>query len=131
MSGFPFVIVCVLAVTAVGCGGSSDDDDDDYDDYREDLIIDASASCDPGASAWDDLFSFEAETLSGVDSVEVDAYVGSSFAGTVRLGERGGGNWYGEEWADDLDADCDDWSAMYFEVWAEDGSDAEYVVINP
>lgn len=124
----------ILLTTLTGCGllsGDGGGSDDDGGGGCPDLIDDAVAGCDPTASAWDDLFYFEADTDDSVESVEVKVYVGSSRVGSVALFERGSGNWYGEEWADDLDADCDDWNSMYFEVEAEgDGCD-ESTTINP
>lgn len=127
----PLLLVSAILVGCLGSGGGGDDDDDGGSGGCRDLIDDAYAGCDPAASVWDDLFYFEVDTDSSVESVDVDVYVGGSRTGSVRLDERGSGNWYGEEWADDLDADCSDWNSMFFEVNAEgDGCD-ETVEINP
>ncbi len=126
----PSVLVLgLITILSLACANGGDPGDDD-DDGDETLILDGSAACDPTASALDDLFIFEVETVSGVDSVEVDVYVGSSRTGTVDLDERGDGNWYGEEDADDLDADCDDWNSMSFEytAYGDEDSDSAQVV---
>lgn len=122
------VVFVTCALASLACAGG---DTSDNEGGSEVLIEDARASCDPTQSAFDDVFIFEVETVSGVDSVDVDVYVGSTLTGNVNLSERGGGNWYAEEEADDLDADCDDFSSMFFEVFAEAGSDSDSVEINP
>ena len=120
------LILGLGTVLALGCastetsGGSS-----------EPLILDGRAQCDPTASALDDVFIFEVDTVDSVDLVEVDVYVGSSATGTVRLTERSSGNWYGEEMADDLDSDCDEFSSMLFEIIAEKGDEQDSADINP
>lgn len=121
-----------LLLLLPGCGGLlGGDEDDDGGSGSNNLIEDAQASCDPSASAWDDLFIFEAWTTNGTDKVEFDVYVGNSFVGSERLTARGSGYWYRETWADDLDADCDDWNRMYFEIFAEDGSTEDSASISP
>ena len=125
----PWSLLPLLLLFAA-CGALDGGDDDD-DGGSTDLIEDARAGCDTTASAWDDLFYFEAETTNDTSVVKVDVYVGNGFTGTVRLDERGSGYWYGEAWADDLDADCDDWSRMYFEVTATGGGETDTVSIEP
>ena len=122
-------LVCVFG-PLFACG-DSDEDDDDGGGGCSDLIVEGQGECDPTASVADDLFIFEVQTDDSVEGVEVDVYVGSSRTGTVQLEERGAGNWYGEEWADDLDADCDDWSSMYFEIFAVGGGCEDSATINP
>ncbi len=129
------VVVSLFAVLSLACTGAGTDPDDGVsssdDEQDEELILAAVATCDPTANAWDDLFIFEVETVSDVDYVEVDVYAGSSRSGTVNLNERGDGNWYAEEDADDLDADCDDFDSMFFEVFAQKGGTEDSVDINP
>ncbi len=115
----------VIAALALGCASGG------ADTPSEPLILDGSAKCDAAASAFDDLFIFEIDTVDDVDLVEVDVYVGSSLTGTVRLTERSSGNWYAEEEADDLDSDCDEFSSMLFEVIAEKGDEQDSADINP
>ena len=135
------LVLAAAAAIALGCASPTSDtqdvddgtevDDDTQDEEEQYLILDARASCDPSASALDDLFIFEVETIDDVEDVEVDVYVGSGRTGTVRLSERSSGNWYGEEWADDLNSDCDEFSSMLFEVIAEKGDVEDAVEINP
>jgi hypothetical protein len=47
------------------------------------------------------------------------------------LNERSSGYWYAEEWADDLNADCDDWNSMLFEITAAGDGTTEEAVIRP
>ena len=119
------LVLVAAAAIALGCASQETSSPD------EALILDGSAKCDAASSAWDDIFIFEVDTVDGVNLVEVDIYVGSSLTGTVRLSERSSGNWYAEEAADDLDSDCDEWSAMLFEIIAEKGSTQDSAEINP
>lgn len=103
-------------VALVGCGGDgsgfgSSGNDDVY-------IDDARASCDPTASAWDDLFIFKAWTGNAV-SVQVTVKDGGSTLDRVSLDEEDDQYWYREVWADDLGTDCDDFNSLRFIVEAE------------
>ena len=119
------VLVCVVPI-ALACGGKG------AIDSGGDLFLDGYVSCDPTMDAFDDVFIFEAETAASVVSVEVDVYSGSQRTGTVSLSERGAGNWYQEEYADDLDADCDSFSSMYFEYSVQDAAgNSQTAVVNP
>ena len=118
-------VLALCAAIALGCANTGSDSP------AEALIQDGSAKCDPAASAFDDTFIFEVDTIDDVDLVEVDVYVGSSLTGTVRLSERSSGNWYAEEEADDLDSDCDEFSTMLFEIIAEKGDSQDSASINP
>jgi len=83
---------------------------------------DATVTCDPSASVWDDLFLFEAWTGGDAVSVEVEIKDGSSSLGTLPLAEDETGYWYTEAWGDDLDADCDSFYSMRF-LYSARGSD--------
>lgn len=119
------VLLTTFALVALGCASETEADPSGA------LILEGTAECDPAASAFDDLFIFEIETVEDVDRVEVDVYVGADLTGTVRLTERSAGNWYGEEVADDLDSDCDAFQSMLFEIIAEKGSIEDTRDINP
>lgn len=112
-----------LAGLWVGCvpmGGKS------YDDEGV-SIDDATVLCDAGASAWDDLFLFEAWTSGEVVDLEVEIYDGGDRIEDLSLDEEDDGYWMREEWADDIGTDCDDFSYLRFVFTAEgeDGSTAE------
>ena len=123
-----FSAVFVLSVCACdgggGGGGGGDDEESVY-------IDDAGVTCDPTASAWDDLFVFEAWTSGPVEDVYVDIWNGSSSEGSVDLDERTSGTWYAEAWGDDIDSDCDDWNYMSFEFTAEGDEDSDSATVQP
>lgn len=88
---------------------------------------DATVTCDPTASAWDDVFLFEAWTGGAVDEVEVEVKDGGDSLEKVDLDEDDDGYWASEVWADDIGTDCDSFYQLRFLFTAtgEDGSEAE------
>jgi len=78
-------------------------------------IDDATASCDPTASAWDDLFILKAWT-ENASSVTVVIKDGGGTLGTISLDEEDSQYWYREVWADDLGTDCDAMNSLRFIV---------------
>lgn len=97
----------------------------DYDDEGV-YFEDASVVCDPTASAWDDLFFFEAWT--GGDAVSVDVRIldRGDLLDELAMEEADDGYWTRDAWADDLDTDCDDFYGLrfVFEARGSDGSEA-------
>lgn len=108
-------VVLVMAVMALACGKGGSFDTGGTGGFEDALV-----TCDPTASVYDDLFLFEAWTWGQVNGVDVDVYVGSDRLRTVSLSERSGGAWYEEAWADDLQADCDEFDRMAFTFVLED-----------
>lgn len=88
----------------VGCAGD-DRRSNNINDLK--LLLSASVTCDPNASAFDWLVVFEAETSDRVIRVDADAVQGGYLYGPVTLDEDRPGQWYGEIWEDDLGVDCD------------------------
>ena len=121
----PFLSVSRLALAGLcvsacgGVGGKSTDDGVYFDD--------ATVLCDPTASAFDDLFLFEAWTGGDAVAVEVEVLDGGDSLDELALEEDDDGYWSREEWADDLGTDCDEFSYLRFVFTARgsDGSEAE------
>ena len=87
---------------------------------------DASVVCDPAASAWDDVFLFEAWTGGGALAGEVEVLDGGDSLDTLSLEEEDDEYWARESWADDLGTDCDAFYGLRFVFTATgpDGSEA-------
>lgn len=95
-------------------------------------FADAWVLCDPTADTWDDLFVFEAETVGAVNAVNVEVFEGRDLIGRVGLTERATGDWYGEEWADALNSDCDEWERMLFQFIGQvDGGGVIEATVEP
>lgn len=113
----------VIALALAGC--TEDGSDKDYDGGPTAWIDEAQVGCDPTASAWDDLFYFEAWTSGSVREVVARVLDGGDELGRIALDEADSDYWYAEEWADDLDSDCDDFYTLrfVFELEGSDGSE--------
>lgn len=118
-----------VSLTLAAC--AAPDDADDGGGSGDDLILDATVTCDPTASMWDDLFTWEVETVERVIQAQVEAFRGETSVRPFRLTEVAPGVWYGEEWADVLDAHCDDWSAISFVAHAQSDNQSDSVAIEP
>lgn len=120
----PHFILVPLALTGLsGCIGGG---------YKSDsasgvAFEDATVLCDPTASAFDDLFLFEAWTSGDAVSVEVEVKDGGDSLDELALEEEDSGYWAREVWADDLGTDCDNFKTLRFKFQARgaDGSEAE------
>lgn len=115
----------LIALALAGC---TDDGTGKYDDGGSGptaWIDEAQVGCDPTASTWDDLFYFEAWTSGAVREVVARVLDGGDELARVALDEADRDYWYGEEWADDLDSDCDEFYQLrfLFELEASDGSE--------
>ncbi len=86
---------------------------------------DATVVCDPSASAWDDLFLFEAWTAGEAVSVDVRVLDGGDLLDELAMEEADDAYWTREVWADDLDTDCDAFYGLrfVFEARGADGSE--------
>lgn len=122
-------LMVVSGLSAVACfdGGNGNGNGDDEESV---YLDDATVTCDPTASAWDDLFIFEAVTSGPVEEVDVQIWNGATDEGTWEIDEAASGNWYGELYGEDINSDCDDWNSMSFEftAWGDEDSDSAQVL---
>ena len=117
------LFVLLSAALTLACAGPKDSVGDSFGSGGFD---DARVTCDTTASAFDDLFYFEAWTWGEVRSVNTEIYLAADLLRTVSLSERSGGAWYEEVWADEINADCDDFERMAFTFVLEDSDGAQF-----
>ncbi len=95
------------------------------------LVHYASVDCYPGATGWDDVFAFTAETDLDAEWVEVDVFLEVTYLSTGRLYDMGGGEWYAEAYAADVGATCDSFWDMTFAFYGGDGFETDTVTVVP